>query len=215
MKYSVAIISIFILFLIFLHRAIVIGRQTGRSFLFYLCAGIGISTFVQFLLIAGGSIGALPLSGVSLPFMSYGGSSLIVNMIAAGFLLSASVIQGSPVQMKYISRQQDRNIMPALIAAIAGVILLGVNVGQYLFNNKKWVVQPALVADRSGARMFSYNPRIAILMNRLGAGNLVDRNGRVIATGNPESFLKQQDSLITAGLNPTALQSLSHRRLDR
>ncbi|RYZ28045.1 MAG: cell cycle protein, partial [Chitinophagaceae bacterium] len=209
------IICVFIAFLLYLHRSILIGRHTGTPFLFYLCAGIGISTFVQFLLIAGGSVGALPLSGVSLPFMSYGGSSLIINMIAAGFLLSASVIQGSPVQMKYISRQQDRNIMPALVAAIVGVILLGINVGQYLFNNKKWVVQPALVADRSGARMFSYNPRIAILMNRLGAGNLLDRRGRILATGNPQSFLKQQDSLISAGLNPTALQSLSHKRLDR
>lgn len=209
------IVCVFIAFVLYLHRAVLIGRQTGTPFLFYLCAGIGISTFVQFLLIAGGSVGALPLSGVSLPFMSYGGSSLIANMLAAGFLLSASVVQGSAVQMKYISRQQDRNIMPALIAAFIGVILLGVNVGQYLFNNKKWVVQPALVADRSGARMFSYNPRIAILMNRLGAGNLLDRKGRILATGNPDAFLAQQDWLISAGLNPAALQSLSHKRLDR
>ncbi len=209
------IVCVFIVFLLYLHRAIIIGRQTGTPFLFYLCAGIGIATFVQFLLIAGGSVGALPLSGVSLPFMSYGGSSLIMNMIAAGFLLSASVVRGSAVQMKFIAKQQDRNIMPALIAALIGVILLGVNVGQYLFNNKAWVTQPALVADRSGARMFSYNPRIAILMNRLGAGNLLDRKGRVLATGNPDVFLKQEDSLISAGLNPVSLQALSHKRLDR
>ena len=62
------IIAVFILFLLYLHRSIIIGRQTGRPFLFYICAGIGIGTFVQFLLIAGGSIGALPLSGVSLAF---------------------------------------------------------------------------------------------------------------------------------------------------
>lgn len=209
------IICVFIAFVLYLHRAVLIGRQTGTPFLFYLCAGIGIATFVQFLLIAGGSVGALPLSGVSLPFMSYGGSSLIANMIAAGFLLSASVVQGTPVQMKYISRQQDRNVIPALVAAFVGVILLGANVGQYLFNNKKWIVQPALVADRSGARMFSYNPRIAILMNRIGAGNLLDRKGRILATGNPDAFLNQQDSLISAGLNSTALQTLSHKRLDR
>lgn len=209
------IICVFIVFLLYVHRAILIGRQTGTPFLFYLCAGIGISTFVQFLLIAGGSVGALPLSGVSLPFMSYGGSSLIANMMAAGFLLSASIVQGSAVQMKFISRQQDRNIMPALVAALVGVVLLGINVGQYLFNNSRWVTQPALVADRSGARMFSYNPRIAILMNRLGAGNLLDRKGRVLATGDPDSFLQQQDSLIAAGLDPVNLQSLSRKRLDR
>ncbi|MBC7827427.1 MAG: FtsW/RodA/SpoVE family cell cycle protein [Chitinophagaceae bacterium] len=209
------ILSIFILFLIFLHRSIVIGRQTGRSFLFYLSAGIGISTFVQFLLIAGGSIGALPLSGVSLPFISYGGSSLILNMLAAGFLLSVSTVQGSTVQLKYLSRQQDQNLLPALLAALTGIILLGVNVSQYLFNNEKWVVQPALVIDRSGARQFSYNPRIGILMNRLGAGNLLDRQGKLLATGKPDLIIKNQDSLVAAGLDKNHLSALSHKRLDR
>jgi cell division protein FtsW (lipid II flippase)/cell division protein FtsI/penicillin-binding protein 2 len=209
------IICVFILFLIYLHRSIIIGRQTGTPFLFYLCAGIGISTFVQFLLIAGGSIGALPLSGVSLPLVSYGGSSLICNLLAAGVLLSASKVQGSAAQMKYITRQQDRNLVPALIAACIGIVLLSITVSKYLFNNKKWVVEPALVADRSGARMFSYNPRIAILMNRLQAGNLYDRNGRLLATSKPEVIIEKRDSLLRAGLDKNALQSLVHKRLDR
>ncbi|HZH00873.1 MAG TPA: FtsW/RodA/SpoVE family cell cycle protein, partial [Flavisolibacter sp.] len=209
------IVCVFILFLIYLHRAIIIGRHTGTPFLFYLCAGIGISTFVQFLLIAGGSTGALPLSGVSLPFVSYGGSSLIANLLAAGFLLSASNVQGSAAQMKFVSRQQDRNLIPALMAAFIGLILLTVNVSRFLFNNKKWVVQPALVAERSGARMFSYNPRIAILMNRLQAGSLYDRHGQLLATSKAEQVLQHRDSLTAAGLDPQRLVSLSHKRLDR
>jgi hypothetical protein len=170
---------------------------------------------VQFLLIAGGSTGALPLSGVSLPFVSYGGSSLIANLLAAGFLLSASNVEGTAVQMKYVTRQQDRNLVPALLAACVGLILLTVNVSRFLFNNKKWVVQPALVAERSGARMFSYNPRIAILMNRLQAGALYDRKGKLLATSKVEQMLQQQDSLVTAGLDKQRLISLSHKRLDR
>jgi cell division protein FtsW (lipid II flippase) len=209
------IICVFILFLVYLHRAIVIGRQTGTPFLFYLCAGIGISTFIQFLLIAGGSTGALPLSGVALPFMSYGGTSLIMNLLAAGFLLSASGVQGSQVQMRFISKQQDHNLIPALVAAFVGVLLLGVNVSRYLFNNKEWVVQPALVADRSGARMFSYNPRIAILMNRLQAGTLYDRQGRILGTSKPKQVKAQRDSLIRSGLAPQALDALLYKRLDR
>jgi cell division protein FtsW (lipid II flippase) len=209
------IISVFILFLIYLHRSILIGRQTGRPFLFYVCAGIGIGSFIQFLLIAGGSIGALPLSGVSLPFVSYGGTSLMCNMIAAGFLLSASMVRGSAVQMNYISKQQDKNLLPALVAACIGLLLLTVNVSRYLFNNKQWVVQPALVADRSGARMFSYNPRIAILINKLQAGSLFDRRGNLLATSKPEMVVAQKDSLVKAGLDPRSLQSISHKRSDR
>ncbi|WP_462264755.1 FtsW/RodA/SpoVE family cell cycle protein [Mucilaginibacter sp.] len=209
------IVCIFLLFLLYLNRSIIIGRGTGTPFLFYLCAGVGVSTFVQFLLIAGGSTGALPLSGVSLPFQSYGGSSLVANLLASGFLLSASMVKGTPVQMSYLTKQQDRNLVPALLAACVGIALLTVNVSRYLFNNKKWVVQPALVADRSGARMFSYNPRIAILMNRLQAGTLYDREGLILATSKPELVRQQLSKLKNAGVPAYDLDSAQHKRLDR
>lgn len=209
------IISVFILFLIYLHRSIIIGRQTGTPFLFYLSAGIGIGTFIQFLLIAGGSTGALPLSGVALPFISYGGSSLLTNLIAAGFLLSTSRLSGSPSQMKFITARQDRNLVPALLAACAAIILLGINISRYLFNNKKWVVEPALVADRNGARMYSYNPRISILMNRLQAGNLLDRKGKLLATSDSRQVDQHKDSLLALGIPATELTSFAYKRLDR
>ncbi len=209
------ILCIFILFMLYLHRSFIAGRQTGTPFMFYLCAGIGISTFIQFLLIAGGSTGALPLSGVALPFMSYGGSSLLTNMLAAGFVLSASHLRGSAAQMKFITRQQDKNLMPALVAAFIGIILLGVNVSGYIFHNDKWVVEPSLVADKSGARMFSYNPRINILMSRLQAGNLLDRQGRILATSNVLEIKKQQDSLIASGISKESLDAFAYKRLDR
>jgi cell division protein FtsW (lipid II flippase)/cell division protein FtsI/penicillin-binding protein 2 len=209
------IVSVFIVFFIYLHRSIIIGRQTGRPFLFYVCSGIGIAGFVQFLLIAGGSVGALPLSGVALPFMSYGGSSLIVNMLAAGFLLSASLIHGSPVQMKYIAQQQDRNLIPALLGACTGIVLLSISVTKYIVNNTKWVVQPALVADRSGARMFSYNPRISILMNKLQAGNLLDRNGRILATSHQSVINDERDSLLAMHIPQADIDAMFFKRLDR
>ena len=208
-------LCIFLLFLLYLHRSIIIGRRTGSPFLFYLSAGIGASTFVQFLLIAGGSTGALPLSGVSLPFQSYGGSSLVLNFLAAAFLMSVSMVRGTQIQMQYIAKQQDKNLVPALIAACLGIVLLGVNVAGYILHNQKWVVQPALVADRSGARMFSYNPRIAILMNRLKAGNIHDRKGVLLATSNADSVKAQHFKLIGAGIHHYNLDSAVHQRLDR
>jgi len=209
------IVCIFLLFLLYLHRSIIIGRQTGTPFLFYLCAGVGICTFVQFLLIAGGSTGALPLSGVALPFQSYGGSSLVANFLAAGFLLSASMVKGTNVQMTYLTKQQDRNLVPALMAACIGILLLTINVSSYFFDNPEWIVKPALVADKSGARMFSYNPRIAILMNKLQAGTLYDRDGRILATSDPNLITKQHDLLNASGVGNYDLDSAMHKRLTR
>ncbi|MEN0053325.1 MAG: FtsW/RodA/SpoVE family cell cycle protein [Mucilaginibacter sp.] len=207
--------AIFILFLLYLHRSIIIGRQTGTPLLFYLSAGIGVCSFVQFILIAGGSIGALPLSGVSLPFESYGGSSLVINMMAAGFLLSVSSVKGTAVQMSFITKQQDKNLVPALAAALAAVVLLTINVSRYSSDNIHWVVKPALVADKSGLRMFSYNPRIAILMNKLQAGSLLDRNGLILATSKPALIEKQKEKLASTGLMHYNLDSAMHKRLDR
>ena len=209
------IVCVFILFLIYLHRSVIIGRQTGTPFLFYLCTGIGISTFVQFLLIAGGSTGALPLSGVALPFISYGGSSLVANLLAVGFLLSASTVRGTAVQMTYIANQQDKHIVPSLMAACVGLVLLMVNLSPYLLDARHWVVQPALVADRSGTRMFSYNPRIGILMNKLQAGSLYDREGRILATGNPALIRRQERRLLPAGTPVYNLDSAMRKRLER
>lgn len=211
---AAGMISLCLLFLIYLHRSVIIGRQTGTPFLFYLCTGIGLGTFIQFLFIAGGSTGALPLSGVALPFISYGGSSLVANFLAVGFLLSASRVRGTSVQMDYLTTQQDKNTIPALLSASVGLALLLTHLVPYLANNRKWVVQPALVVDRSGTRMFSYNPRISILMDRLQAGSLYDREGRILATGNPELIRKQVSPLIPEGTSYN-LDSAVHRRQER
>ena len=47
---------------------------------------IGIQAFI----IAGGNLKVLPLTGVTLPFISYGGSSLLANGLVVGLLLALS-----------------------------------------------------------------------------------------------------------------------------
>jgi hypothetical protein len=101
------------------------------------------------------------------------------------------------------------------LAACAAIFLLIANVSGYTFNKKKWIVEPALVADRSGARMYSYNPRISILMNRLQAGNIYDRNGKLLASSDPKLVQDQKDSLLALGIPAENIESLSYKRLDR
>jgi cell division protein FtsW len=55
-----------------------------------LAAGITTWLLVQAFVNIGGVIGLLPITGVTLPFMSFGGSSLLVTMAAAGVLLNVS-----------------------------------------------------------------------------------------------------------------------------
>ncbi|MGH2566574.1 MAG: penicillin-binding transpeptidase domain-containing protein, partial [Ginsengibacter sp.] len=64
-------------------------------------------------------------------------------------------------------------------------------------------------------RLFSYNPRINILMNRLQAGNIFDRNGNILATSDPKLVQKEKDSLSSYGIPDADIASLSYKRADR
>jgi cell division protein FtsW len=68
---------------------IAIGRQS-QPFLCLLAAGIGTLLAVQSLLIMAGTLKLIPLTGVTLPFVSYGGSSLLSSFVMIGLALRIS-----------------------------------------------------------------------------------------------------------------------------
>jgi cell division protein FtsW (lipid II flippase) len=72
------------------HRGLRIAALARRPFHAYLAAGIVILFSVQALMIMGGVAKLLPLTGVTLPFVSYGGSSLLIACAMIGLLLHLS-----------------------------------------------------------------------------------------------------------------------------
>ncbi len=83
-------LSIVVIFMLLAYRGMRIALLTQRPFRFYLAAGITILFSVQALLIMGGVTKLLPLTGVTLPFISYGGSSMLISSMMAGLLLYIS-----------------------------------------------------------------------------------------------------------------------------
>jgi cell division protein FtsW len=78
------------LFFVFLVAGVNAGRRARD--LSGLLVAVGISTWigVQALVNIGVAVGALPNKGITLPFVSYGGTSLVVTMFAAGILLNVA-----------------------------------------------------------------------------------------------------------------------------
>ena len=82
------------LFMYLIMRAFVNGRDAeklGNNFSAFTAYGIGIWLGLQIFINIGVNMGMLPTKGLTLPLMSYGGSSLIVNCIAIGILLRISI----------------------------------------------------------------------------------------------------------------------------
>jgi cell division protein FtsW len=78
------------LFAAFITRAFMIARRAeahGNMFAAYTAYGIGVWLGMQGLINIGVNMGLLPTKGLTLPLMSYGGSSLIVVMASIGLLL--------------------------------------------------------------------------------------------------------------------------------
>ena len=77
-----------ILFFLLIYRIITIALHANSLFGVYICVGvIALFTFQVFQNI-GMTVGLMPITGIALPFISYGGSALLTNMMALGLVTS-------------------------------------------------------------------------------------------------------------------------------
>ncbi|MBI4427032.1 MAG: rod shape-determining protein RodA [Candidatus Magasanikbacteria bacterium] len=79
---------VLVIYFLLLWRLLYIAKTSRDDFLSYLVLGILLVFFVQILVNIGGAVGLLPVTGVTLPFLSYGGSSLVMNFLLLGVVES-------------------------------------------------------------------------------------------------------------------------------
>ena len=86
----VGVLAILGLFLVVVERGLRIGAAAADDFRALLAIGLALVVGIQAFIIAAGNLKVLPLTGVTLPFISYGGSSLLANSLVVGLLLALS-----------------------------------------------------------------------------------------------------------------------------
>ena len=84
------ILIVSILFISIFHRCIKTAIKCNNLFGKYLAFGITFQMAFQTVLNLSVVVGLVPITGVTLPFLSYGGSSLIITMISIGIILNIS-----------------------------------------------------------------------------------------------------------------------------
>jgi cell division protein FtsW len=98
-------VSVLILFAVLIFSIFKIALRAKDPFSRYVCAGIACWIGIQAILNIGTAISVLPVVGVTLPLVSYGGSALLTTLCALGFVLGVAL--------------RDKEISQALVARFA------------------------------------------------------------------------------------------------
>ena len=152
-------------------RGFRIAPRATHLFEHFMAAGLTAGLVIQAWVIAAGNVKLAPIAGVTLPFISYGGSSILTSFIALGLLLHISNSAPSqqtptPQPTNQLTSQPLLNLALALAIALA---LLAATCGY-------WAVVRA-----DSLRTRDDNPRRVLYEQRIVRGHILDRDGVVLA----------------------------------
>ena len=91
-------IGVILLYFIMVYRAFKIALSVPEGFDKKVALGLSAMFSFQIFIILGGVIKLIPLTGITLPFISYGGSSLVTSFMALGILQAISVEEGDSIE---------------------------------------------------------------------------------------------------------------------
>ena len=83
-------LALLALYLLFVYRGMLIALRAPTPFLQLLAGGLSFIVALQTIVIVGGNARLIPLTGITLPFVAYGGSSLVTNWMLVALLIRVS-----------------------------------------------------------------------------------------------------------------------------
>jgi cell division protein FtsW (lipid II flippase) len=183
--------AVFALFALIVYKALRIAARARTDYEFFLGAGLAAVTALQTLIIAGGALGLLPLSGVVTPFLSYGRTSMLANFLVVGILMALSARQalrsGRAPAADVEPRPSGSGLSvkwPGLIFAFFGAAVLAKAAYVQVLRSAPVMGEGTLVVQADGMRRYQYNPRFQEVMRQIPKGTVYDRNGLPLATSN-------------------------------
>jgi cell division protein FtsW (lipid II flippase) len=190
------LLAVFALFALLTWRALRIALGAPGDYTFFLALGITLSFALELLLIAGGILGLLPLTGVVTPFLSYGRSSMFANLAALGALLAISERSTKTVKIEF---RTPVIAIAGITAVLAGIIVLRLGLVQVLAADH-FVSAANLTVQADGGRRFEYNPRLLAVAPQIVRGTIYDRNGVPLAATKRADLEKHADELEKLGV---------------
>jgi cell division protein FtsW (lipid II flippase) len=198
---GVAVVFALYAFLIF--RGFRIALRARSDYEFFLASGIVAATALQILLIAGGSLGVLPLSGVVTPLLSYGRTAMLANFAMFGILMAIKTDNPSLSVGAPMTATPFRVPLTAAGAffALAAAIVVGKAAYVAILRGGPTIGAGTLVVQADGGRRYQYNPRLLEIMREIPKGTVYDRNGLPLATSNWSELEKHRADYRALGID--------------
>ena len=161
---------------------------------FFLAAGLTTLLMLEMLLISGGVLGAVPLSGVVSPFLSSGNSAMLANFIILAMILAVSADaqkeQAETPAPPSLFRAPVRVLQCALAVCCAALVWKAA--GYQVFHDRDYLARDTHVFEDDGVKRAQRNPRLNSLAHEIQRGDILDRNGILLATSDWREIEKRR-----------------------
>src|SRR5208283_1537733 len=194
----VGVAVVFGLYALLIWRALRAALRARTDYEFFLASGLAAATTLQLLLIAGGSLGVVPLSGVVTPFLSYGRTAMLANFAVIGML---EAISNRGREEVGVSPFRGVTAAVGAIFALAGAVMLAKAGYVQVARSAAVMGQGTLVMQADGARRYQYNPRLQEVMREIPKGAIYDRHGLPLATSNWDELEKHRADYQALGID--------------
>ena len=184
----VGTLGVLIVYVLLLGRGLRIALQAGTEFDRLLATGLTALLGLQTMIIVGGVTGLVPLTGMTLPFVSFGASSLVANFFIVGVLLSLS---NKTLPKGAVDRPSPEWARAARVVALgcASYLLFGVGICRLMpvqgVQDVALASRPLFSPDADGVLRAHINPRLLGYAARIPRGRILDRNGAMLAEDRP------------------------------
>ena len=197
----VGLLVVFGLYTLLFWRGLQAARQADGVYGFFLALGLSLLLALQILLIAGGVLGVLPLSGVVSPFLSSGRSAMLANFLIVGLLLAISARPGRPEGNDSVRRFDGAVRWAVLGLGAFGLAIVAKAALVQVFRADRYLTQSALVLHADQKRYFDANPRLEAIAKTIPRGSILDRNGIPLATSDPKELERQRATFERLGIS--------------
>jgi cell division protein FtsW (lipid II flippase)/cell division protein FtsI/penicillin-binding protein 2 len=178
----VGVATVCLLFVWLVGRLLRLAVRAGNDYAFFLALGFATLIALEMLLISGGVLGAIPLSGVVSPFLSAGNTAMLANFLIFALALA---LCGRNADEGDVGAGQGPFRGPirvlGVVLGLAAGALLAKAASIQMFHDTELISRESNVMQDDGHKRPQHNPRLTSMAHELTRGTIYDRNGLPLA----------------------------------